>query len=189
MRGSHGGYQDDSCFPGRYDLAVSLRDSARSSYVAKDYRASIVQYTKAAKFCQTHDMGEKMSNLLAVLLANRAAGLLMVGAYHPAVMDCTEALKLLTSQLSSTESSESGPHLKPKLFMRLGRSHLRLGEPQAAIRAFDRAIETVDKSLAGGRKYVGVDEEQVQKSFRNIRTEAFLGKTEAFVSQGGIRHL
>ena len=172
--GSQGIPQSFVGYTGKNDMVIALRESARSSYIAAEYKTSIIQNTKAAKICRAHDMNEKMSGLLAILLSNRAAGLLMVGAYQAAVEDCREALQVLPAV-----SSGNGTYLRPKLYTRLGRSHLKLGEAEASIGAFDRAIEAVDESISCLTMKDGVDAEEDRKGFSNIRTEASLGKTDA----------
>ena len=162
-------------------IVLALRDEGKSHYLSRDYRSSILKYSNAIKTYKSDCMGDAKENeLLAVLLSNRAAGLLMVGAFQAAVDDCQEALKFAPETAIDAVSSDSGPVFQSKLFTRMARALLKLGEADLADRAFDQAIESANRSLQVCRckLYGSAQLDVAEKALDQVATEAHLGKTE-----------
>jgi tetratricopeptide (TPR) repeat protein len=151
-------------------MVMSLREEGKSHYIAKDYRSSILTYTGAIKHYMSDCMDEEPKDLLAVLLSNRAAGLLMIGACQAAADDCENALGFVSDPIVANQSNEGGPVLGPKLCNRMARALIRLGKVDSAELSFNRAIET----SAGS-----VQSQVIQKGLEQVIQEATLGLTEA----------
>jgi tetratricopeptide (TPR) repeat protein len=93
-------------------------------------------------------MDNPFKELLSVLLSNGSAGLLMMGAYQAAAEDYQRALDFVSDPRACAPSSEAGPALWPKLYIRMARALLKLGEVDSSDRAFSKAIESANASLA-----------------------------------------
>lgn len=157
------------------------RDEARSFYLSGDYKASIISYTDAIKFVE-----QKMEGLngdyLALLISNRAAALLMIGAFEASVSDCQRGLKKLGVQRPSQEafSAENGFLLKMKLLTRMGRALLKLGDFAEGFKVFSDAIRTADEALVFSRSHHATDAlMQNQKTISQMCADASLGQTDA----------
>lgn len=126
----------------RMELISAMRDEARAFYGAGDFRASIRVYTKAlANFTGLPTISAN-NDVKAVLMSNRAACLMNIGAFQAAKTDCEEALPLVSeAQPNQPFSNDSGPLLKVKLFTRLGRAMLKLGEHKEATEIFDISLK------------------------------------------------
>jgi tetratricopeptide (TPR) repeat protein len=133
---------------GKLSFITSKQNEAKSDFLSGDYRSSIMACTAAIKRYMQAPMLQP-SDLLAVLLSYRAAGLLMVGAYDAAVADCQQALHAVSPlHVNEAVSNDGGPLLKIKLYTRLGRAHLKLGDYAAATDALNDAITTAAGALA-----------------------------------------
>jgi tetratricopeptide (TPR) repeat protein len=166
-------------YSGRRAMVMSLREDARSLYLSGDYRSSILRYTTAIRAFTNDCMNDPAKDLLAVLLSNRAAGLVMIGAFQTAAEDCQRALQYVSDPATYVTSSDSGPVLQSKLFTRMARAFLKLGEADAAERAFDQAIDTASRSLSLCMQLQDkVEFELAKRGLGQIVTEASLGKTE-----------
>ena len=86
-----------------------------------------------------------MNDLLAVLLYNRAVGLLIVGACQAAADDCLISLDFVSDQVR-TLSSEGGPVWRPKLYNRMARALIKLGKVNSE-QAFKQAIDHANIAL------------------------------------------
>jgi tetratricopeptide (TPR) repeat protein len=157
------------------------REEARNFFGCKNYRSSIQAYTQALQ-----SIGEATMDLLprdtyAVLLSNRAACLLMVGAYDAAVADCTLALEKVKMPLPKQPFSNDGGYmLKVKLYTRLGRSYMKLGLHAESTRAFDEACQTADIASDFTKANHSKDECRQNLEFcLQIKTDAALGKSDA----------
>jgi curved DNA-binding protein CbpA len=157
---------------------MALREEGKSHYLSADYRSSILKYTKAIQAYVSDCMVDPTRDLLAVLLSNRAAGLLMVGAFPAAAHDCKKALEFVSDPATYVTSSESGPVLQSKLYTRMARALLKLGEADAAELAFNESIATATKSLELCVQQDSMLFEVAQKALGQVITEAALGKTE-----------
>jgi tetratricopeptide (TPR) repeat protein len=118
--------------------------------------------------------------LLSVLLSNQSAGLLMMGAYQAAAEDCQRALGFVLDPRACAPSSKAGPTLWPKLYTRMARALLKLGEVDSSDRAFSKAIQSANASLAeiGVQLQDTMQFEVAQKSLHQVVTESTLGQTE-----------
>jgi len=159
----------------RVSLVDSLREEGRLHYMTGDYRASILCYTKAV-LVFTECNGYLPSDTLAVLLSNRGAGLIMIGAYDASSEDCKTAL----GHVLDSFSSDGGPVLKSKLYTRLGRAYLKQGKNSEASQAFDDAIRIAHAAIAlSKRVHDDYEYHQNQTVLSQAVTEATLGRTEA----------
>jgi tetratricopeptide (TPR) repeat protein len=168
-------------YSGRTKLLESLREEGRSHYMVHDYRSSIICYTKAVEtFAECRDFVP--GDTLAVLLSNRAAALIMVGAYEASSEECKMALGHVSPTLETNEpfSSDAGPVLRTKLYTRLGRALLKQGNYSDAIAAFDDSIRTAQTALALSKRVHDAQQyRQNEAILSQAATEATLGKTEA----------
>ena len=156
------------------------REEARSYFISKDYRSSIHAYTQALKkFSVT--TSELPRDTFAVLLSNRAACLLMVGAFDAAVSDCSNALQNVKMPLPSQPfSTDGGLMLKVKLYTRLGRANLKIGKYVESMRAFEDAFRTSE--VASGFSKENHSEEEYKQNWQllsQLKTEASLGQSDA----------
>ena len=125
---------------------TAKREQAKTFYLAADYLSSIHTYSKAIQ--AFHEASPPLrQDMLALLLSNRAACLLMVGAYDAAASNCTMAIDFV-SESSPHEpfSNESGLFLRIKLYTRLGRAWLKLGDSVQADAAFREALRLCERA-------------------------------------------
>lgn len=171
-------------------MVLSLREEGKSHYVAKNYCSSIVTYTNAIKQFMANCMDEGSTDLLAVLLSNRAAGLLMIGASTAAVDDCRQALKFASDPIGGLNSAEGGPTLKPKLLNRMARAFIKLGDTDSADLAFEEAINCANTALLSIHLNQGSVESIIaQKGLEQIVQDATLGQAEVASLREAIEHL
>jgi tetratricopeptide (TPR) repeat protein len=177
----------DVFYEGNKAYVKSLREEARHFYMKEDYKSSVGCYTKALKV-HTHDTGtlQETDDVRAVLLANRGAALMMMTAYWAAVHDCEEALRFISLGIGSNGHlpSDGGPILRCKVLIRLGRSHLKLGNLEQAERAFQLAAETESSARCFVTK--GHNSEAY---LAQTLTDASMGKTEAKQCRDLVRQL
>ena len=190
------------------DQIMALRDVGRSLYINAQYKESIAKYTTAITEFNQHftSTNKEIINgeLLATLYGNRAAGLMMVGAYDAASSDCTKALEnfreyrqVLSSQeiIESARSNlrpDGGITLVTKLMARKGRSCLKAGKCNSAEDAFDQAIRlgrlgllahkrSREAKLQSGDDSIPSEPEQLaEKSLNQTITESTINKSEVF---------
>jgi tetratricopeptide (TPR) repeat protein len=164
------------------DRINSIREEARRFYISKDYRASIKWFTKAIQLHATLGSGVAHGDLLAVLLSNRAAALLMIRAVDASVSDCKKALNHV-SELSAPHyalANDSGPVLKAKLYTRMARALLKAGDAQGADLHFNNAIDTAEKAKFFCEQVHNPSEgSRDKKIFDQIITDSTLGKADA----------
>jgi len=158
---------------------MALREDGKALYLSGDYMSSIINYSHAIGVYQSDCGHDTKKDLLAVLLSNRAAGLLMVGAYQAAVEDCKTALRFVSDPEIFVTSSEAGPALQSKLYTRMAKAHLKLGEADSADYAFQQAIATAELTwnYCNARQH-GVHLEVAQKALHQVITEATLGAND-----------
>jgi len=147
---------------GRDSHLAALRDEGRELYLQRRYQESVVRYTAAVRgrtrnFTVVPAPGQN-DEMLALLLGNRAAALIMVGAFEAAAADCQKALEQVPDENFTNPSqnvvaavwdlkAESGPALRSKLLCRMGRALLKAGKVDAAEEAFDATIRTAEEAL------------------------------------------
>ncbi len=162
-------------------LVSSLRDEGRSHYINGAYRESVQRYTEAIS-AQTDGFTKSVSSFdetLAALYGNRAAALMMTGAYEGAAADCGRALQC-TEDHSSAGSLESGPAFRSKILCRMARACLKAGSIWDAEQAFNSAIQSAQEALALiAQSNVGADEtRQAEKILNQSINDATLGLTD-----------
>lgn len=169
-----------------------LREEARKHYSSCQYKAAIIKYSEAivavsksshakpieaqANNCPTHLL-EKERELLSLLYANRAASLLMVGAYEAATHDCKKATKFVDVRKTTTDS---GRVFVAKLYCRMARSYLKLGNVKEAEANFNLAVlisETFIKQLDTDKIYSS--ELSVLQQLNRIIADATTGLGDA----------
>ena len=160
---------------------MSLREEGKSHYIAKDYRASIRTYTEAIKRYMSDCLEQQSNDLLSVLLSNRAAGLLMIGACQAAAEDCEKALSFVSDPSIAAQSSDGGPVLRPKLFNRMARALIKLGKVDSAERSFCSSVESANVALAllSATDCGNVQIEVTRKGLEQVIQEATLGQADA----------
>jgi tetratricopeptide (TPR) repeat protein len=165
---------------GKLSFITSKRKEAKSDFLSGDYRSSIMTCTAAIKRYLQPPMLQP-SDSLAVLLSYRAAGLLMVGAYDAAVADCQQAFHAVSPpHVNEAFSNEGGPLLKIKLYTRLGRAHLKLGDHAAATDALNDAITTAASALAFSKSNHAAEAYEQNKVILNrMVTAATLSQSDA----------
>lgn len=166
-------------YTGRVALISAKRDQAKSFYIEKNYRASITTYTEAIQLygdLPAHGSADS----LAVLFSNRAAALMMLGAYEASLSSCQRALAHVSfPPLSAPFTRDSGTLLRIKILTRMARAHLKLGNHAEASTTFDQAISQVDKATAASRTHHSlVVFEQNQAILTQMTTDATLGKAD-----------
>ena len=160
---------------------AALRDEGRELYLERRYQKSVVQFSSALRirtrnFTVTPRLGRK-DLLLAQILGNRAAALLMVGAFDPAASDCRKGLEQIPDATAWDLKADSGPALSCRLLGRSGRALLKAGNVDAAEEAFDGTIRIANETFARyGRD--NVDPKAVKLLDQSI-INASLDKTDA----------
>lgn len=129
---------------------TALREEGRKYYEAKNYEMSISSYTQAINYHAKLDPCSTPGDLLALLLSNRAAGMLMVRAPDACMHDCNMALKNVSPLMGPQFylAPGSGIILKHKLYTRIARAHIKKGDPEGAQVALNKAAENVEGAMA-----------------------------------------
>ena len=160
---------------------AALRDEGRELYLERRYQESVVRYSSALRirtcnFTVTPRLGQN-DLILAQTLGNRAAALLMVGAYDAAASDCRKGLEQIPDAAVWDLKADSGPALRSRLLGRMGRALLKAGKVDAAEEAFDTTIRIADETFVRyGRD--NVDPKAVNLLDQSI-ADATLNKTDA----------
>ena len=128
----------------------ALREEGRKYYEAKNYEMSISSYTQAINYHAKLDPCSTPGDLLALLLSNRAAGMLMVRAPDACMRDCNMALANVSPLMGPQFylAPDSGIILKHKLYTRIARAHIKKGDPEGAQAALNKAAENVEGAMA-----------------------------------------
>lgn len=159
---------------------TALREEGRSHYTNANYQESTRSYTKAiGKYNNEmfpHVRGTH--HLLVLLLSNRAASLMMIGAYESAIGDCRNGIMYAIDPRDINPdlmSLDANPALWPKLHIRMARSYIKLGKVDDADRAFVEAdvSATIIQGLQSGFNITNVKE-----GLEQTKTDATLGRTE-----------
>ena len=166
-------------YSGRPERVAALRKDASTQYRQGEYKKSVLLYTEALEIHgDSNSAYGKPDDVKAVLLANRAAALLMLGAYQASWTDCFVAQQSVSTLADPRDlSTEGGPILKSKLFIRMGRALLKLGRLDEAEAAFKGAAETVEGTMAICGDTKGSDEPGI-KSLNDASTDATYGQTD-----------
>ena len=168
-------------FYGQLNYINAKREEGKHFYMSGDFRSSILSYTEAIKLYKSASTGLLTSDTVAVLLSNRAACLLMIGAFDAAVEDCVLALQNVTMPRAKEPfSNDSGLLLKIKLHTRLARGYLQLGNHIEAHKGFTDAIATADEASAFSKANHPLHVyQQHQPTITHMTTEATLGQGDA----------
>lgn len=129
-----------------------LQEEARKHYLSCQYKAAIIMYSEAItavsklSYAKPFEVQannsptfllEKERELLSLIYANRAASLLMVGAYEAATNDCKKAINFSDKRKNITEN---GVAFVAKVYCRMARSYLKLGNIKEAEANFNLAL-------------------------------------------------
>ena len=165
----------------RNELVSTMRNEARSLYVAGEFKASIHTYTKAIKLFDSVAPNET-NDTLAVLFSNRAACFVMLGAYEMAQDDCLVALKHVsdpsTPGAQESFSTDSGLMLKVKLLTRLARAQQKQGDCKSSQEAFERAIFDANQASMIIQSLPSQQKEHLESTLGQMVTEANIGLME-----------
>lgn len=160
-------------------LVSTLRDEARSFYVQGCYPASIDKYTSAIKLFESVAPTDT-NDTLAVLYSNRAACLIMMGAYEAAASDCRLALPHVSEATTDAFSSDSGAMLKVKLLTRMAKAVLKQGEQESALELYDRAVKTAGEVEALIKaRMAPTQSPELLSTLSQMTTEATVGQMDA----------
>jgi tetratricopeptide (TPR) repeat protein len=185
-----------------------LRDEAKKEYSDQNYKESIYSYTEAIKIF-TFNFAKRplpvknpqQSESLASLYGNRAAALMMVGAFEAAIDDCNYAIDLVRDynpltvsnadreELISMLKVDAGLTLMTKLLARMGRALLKVGRCDEADSVFDRTIRVANSAIGCQDKcrasaiQRGINipsrlQQQSQKVLNQCLTDATLNKAD-----------
>eukprot|EP00536_Pseudo-nitzschia_multiseries_P008567 jgi/Psemu1/296963/fgenesh1_pm.219_\ len=176
---SRSSFDPNHLFKHRSDI-MALKDEGRNHYLEKRFRESTRLYSQAIQKYKIDIFAHSPAkDLLAVLLWNRAAALLMIGAYESAADDARIGIHYVTDPRNThqaLDSPDANPVLRPKLYCRMGRSYLKLGKVDEADKAFLEAIQsaTAIQDYYARKSVLGMYDE-----LEKIKTEATLERTEA----------
>eukprot|EP00977_Amphora_coffeiformis_P028038 scaffold34685_cov183-Amphora_coffeaeformis.AAC.18 len=174
-------------YRGKLELVDSKKSEAREAYMQADYRSSVEHYTIAIRtFKELSGTPLFDGDAMALLLSNRAAALLMLGALDAAVDDCRNGLEFVSDGGPQGErfTSDSGPPLRLKLQIRLGRALLRNGCEDEARLASQQAIETAEHAVSVSRRvHPPQIAENYTSSLGHQEREAALGLEDAIKVQ------
>ena len=164
----------------RMDI-MALKDLGKTCYMDAKYQESTRLYGQAIeKFKFELFTHVACKDLLALLLSNRAAALLMIGAYDSAVEDCRNGILYVTDP-SNTDigniSPDANPSLRPKLYTRMGKSYLKLGKVDDAEGAFSEAVASATAIQEFHQKLGVVG---MHDGLEHIKTDAMMGQTDAW---------
>ena len=190
------------------DQMIKLRDEGKDLYKNQQYGASINKYTEAIRIFTDNFKSfpnprndPESGDLLASLYGNRAAGLMMVGAFQTAYEDCRRALKYLNDfnpvGLNLNDANiifvafkpDRGVTLMVKLLARLGRALLKCGLVDDADHSFDQTIRIANSVLAFQEKtrlhcvqnnlqFPSEQQKQCEKVLQQSITDATLNKAD-----------
>jgi len=186
------------------EQVATLRDEGRTYYINGAYRDSVLCYTEAISvhtngvhFVHLSSNITKNDLTLAALFGNRAAALMMTGAYSGASADCDRALSCTIPKadvINGTSSAavygtgclESGPSFRSKIVCRMARALLKAGSIWEADKAFNSSIQSAREaltilqsaSLAGLGMEGNEDVRSMEKILNQSITDATLGLTD-----------
>mmetsp|Transcript_3742 Transcript_3742/g.5406 ORF Transcript_3742/g.5406 Transcript_3742/m.5406 type:complete len:1263 (-) Transcript_3742:1140-4928(-) len=149
----------EAAIKARKEKLSKMREDAKTLYSSKKYKESIYQYTSAIILLTENFRSvpkplkkPEESEVLASIYGNRAAALMMIGAYAAASSDCEKAISHLRDynplalnvdseeNLLSYLRSDGGLTLMSKLSARMGRAHMKLGNVDEADQAIAQTI-------------------------------------------------
>jgi tetratricopeptide (TPR) repeat protein len=199
-----------------------LRDTAKSSYTEKRYKDSVATYTEAIilhtnNFTSLPKPLKKPteSKALASMYGNRAAGLMMLGAFKAAANDCGQALKYNPVSLDLNNLEQVVSYLKAdggltymaKFLSRMGRAQMKCGMIDESEQTSDKTARVanaalschekiVNHALTSGMKIPYNMQKISEKILKQCLTDAALNKSELsrvrehlniISKQGGVR--
>jgi tetratricopeptide (TPR) repeat protein len=161
--------QGNTDYMGYRERVEFLRGEGKNHYENGDYSGSVRMYTEAL---ETHEglTPQNPDDLKATLLGNRAAGLLMLGAYEAAAHDCFEAAKFVSE--SKSISSNSGLVLKLKLYARIGRALIKMGSLENATTTLSDACIFQDEL-----EKLPCPDQEIQEYLNRLRSDILEGRT------------
>lgn len=138
----------DEDYDAKHQQVAILRDAGKSSYINGVYRESVCHYTEAVG---VHTNGFHSARVkdetLATLYGDRAAALMMIGAYEGAHVDCIHALQCngITSLFRS------------QMLCRMAGALLKAGNIWEADKKFHLALRSAKETLPSLPRYSSRD--------------------------------
>ncbi|KAL7438984.1 hypothetical protein ACHAXH_004791 [Discostella pseudostelligera] len=159
-----------------------LRDEGRASFLEGAYLDSVLSYTEAIRLRTAPPFQDPTNDeILAALYGNRAAALLMAGAYEGASADCERA-SLCIDPSNANDYIESGPAFQIKILCRMAQALLKAGSVCDAEKAFNDSIQSAREALVMLRQQsqsVGVEVKRgVEKILNQSITDATTGLSD-----------
>jgi tetratricopeptide (TPR) repeat protein len=185
-----------------------VREKAKILYTEKRYRDSVAAYTEAIMlytnnftcFPKPHKKPHE-SESLASMYGNRAAGLMMLGAFKAGENDCEQALKYLGDynpvsldlnnhkQVVSYLKADGSLTYMAKFLARMGRAQMKCGKIEQADQTFDQTARVAHAALACHEKIINhaattgkkipLDMQKIsEKILKQCLTDAALNKSE-----------
>jgi len=167
--------QEDIVRRERREMVAKIREEGRKCYMQEKYKESIAHYTEAIKkltMCFTEMPNPRRniedSEILAFLYGNRAAVLMMLGAFDAALKNCKDALKYLNdfnplslhdeteAVLLSHLKADGGLTLKTRFLERLSRIYLKLGQMELANKTLDSVVHVGKVGLNCHQKLIQI---------------------------------
>jgi len=182
---------EEKDYSGRAQRIEALRHEAKEAYTNQNYKSSIRCYTEAISLSRQRLLSSPQrqsslptfeeNELSSGLLGNRAAALMMLGAYHAAVSDCTMAVNM-TKELITSVNSKGQNELVfvpyTKYMCRLGRAHLKMGQVSEAKKWFNNTTVECEKLLSRLCHVTSSTAEDVKRALAQILNDASLGHAD-----------
>jgi tetratricopeptide (TPR) repeat protein len=159
----------------KLEKLTKLREQGKASYNKKAFQQSIVSNTEGIRLFLEGSGQNPSRDFLAILYSNRAAALMMVGAFEAVVNDCRKALEIVSDPATMEVSANATPLLKTRLHERIARAHLRLGLVEEADKEFGNAIglcTILESSIATEQ------DTECRSKLYHITTQSTLGLSE-----------
>lgn len=158
---------------------LGMKEMGKTCYIDGRYQQATQLYSEAIERFKFELFAHiPAKDLLATLLWNRAAALLMIGAFESAAEDCRNGILYVTDPRNTSmgvASPDMNATLRPKIYIRMGRSFLKLGKIDDADRAFSEAIAS---ATAIQDFHLRQNIPGAHNDLENVKTNAMMVQTE-----------